>query len=138
MNTLLPTRQQAVKPFCYQSGQRLKMLGFLHSGMVTKIGGKRRQHLYITQWREGKGLSVEKVADRVGVSRESVWRWENQQHRLNPGKIKALADAIGCNPEDFWRLPARPSLDAMVKDLDDDTYELTVDLVRRAARKKAV
>lgn len=105
--------------------------------MVTKIGGKRKQHLYITQWRESKGLSIEKVADRIGVARETVWRWENEQHRLNPAKIKALADAIDCNPEDFWRLPARPSLDAMVKDLDDDTYDLTADLVRRAARKKA-
>lgn len=103
--------------------------------MVTKIGGKRRRHLYLTQWRESRNLTVEQVAGRVDVSRETVWRWETEQHRLNPEKIAALADALGCNPEDFWRLPARPSIDAVVKNVDQRTFDSVMDVARRLAHK---
>jgi len=104
--------------------------------MVTRIGGKRRQHLYLAEWREHLNLSPQKVADRLGVSRETVWRWENEQHRLNPEKIAALADAYDIEPEQFWRLPTRPSIDAMVKDQDQNTHETAVDLIRSLVKRR--
>jgi len=103
--------------------------------MVTKIGGKRRQHLYVSEWRESKGLTVERVGERLGVDRVTVWRWETQQNRLNPEKLAALAHAIGCEPEDFWRPPERPSLDALVKQAPDDLYRTAYDVVSRLTKQ---
>lgn len=103
--------------------------------MVTKIGGKRRQHLYIAEWREAKGLSFERVGERLGVDRVTVWRWETQQHRLNPEKIASLAHAMDINPEDFWRPPARPSLDALAKNASDELHRTVVDVVSRLTKQ---
>lgn len=78
-----------------------------------------------------RGLSDEKLAGRLGVARETVTRWRGQQHRLNPGKIAAIANALDCEPEELWSPPDRPSLDAMVKDADDDLRNTAADIVRR-------
>lgn len=99
--------------------------------MIKTIGGGRRAHLYIDEWMAHKGKTDQKVAEALETSRTTIWRWRTQQHRLTPSKIAALAWGIGCNPEDLWRLPARPSLDAMVHDVPDDTFETAMDVVRR-------
>lgn len=104
--------------------------------MVTKvIGNKRNLHLYITEWREAQKLSIEQVAGRVEKARETVWRWENEQHRLNPAKIGLLAEALGIEPEQFYHLPSRPSLDALVKNSSDDTVNTAYDIVARLAKR---
>jgi transcriptional regulator with XRE-family HTH domain len=105
------------------------------SGMVTRIRQGARPHLYITEWRELRGLSVEQLAGRVGVARETVWRWETQQHRLNPDKIAQLASSLDIEPEELWRRPQRQSLDALLKDATDAEHETAFDIVRRLARR---
>jgi transcriptional regulator with XRE-family HTH domain len=102
--------------------------------MVTRIRKGVRGHLYITEWRDSFGLTGEQLADRLDVSRETIWRWEKEQHRLDPGKIAALADALGIEPEQFWRLPGppnRPSVDAMLAKTTDEQRAMVVDIVRR-------
>ena len=107
------------------------------SDMVTKIGsGQRPPHLYMAEWREKSKLSVQQIADRVGVSRETIWRWENEQHRLNPGKIAAYATAVGIEPEQLFRVPLRPSADSYLKDVSQETFDTALDVVMRLARKK--
>ena len=102
--------------------------------MVTYIHRRRRGHLYIAEWMEARGLSDEKIAGRLDVARETVTRWRNQQHRLNPDKIAALAGALGIEPEELWHPPAlasRPSVDAILRDAPDE-------LVRIAAEQAAI
>lgn len=76
-----------------------------------------------------RGLSDEKLAGRLGVARETVTRWRGQQHRLNPEKIAALASALDCEPEDLWRLPSRPSVDALLKGASDDLQQKAVEMI---------
>lgn len=105
--------------------------------MVTRIGKKRRLHLYIQEWMENRGLSDEQLGLRMGVARATVWRWRSEQHRLNPEKIEALARALDLEPQDLWRppsepiLPGRPSLDEMIKDAPEDLQNTATDIVRR-------
>lgn len=96
--------------------------------MVTRIRARvgRRQHLYIQEWMQTKGLSDERLAGRLNVARETVTRYRSQQHRLNPDKIKAIADALDIAPEDLWRPPPdpnRPSIDAMLKEASDEAVK---------------
>ncbi len=97
--------------------------------MVTRIRAKARTYLYIDEWMKELGLNDEIVAERMGTSRVTVWRWRTQQNRLNPQKIAALAFALGREPEDLWRLPSRPSVDALLKGLPDDVAQKAVDVV---------
>jgi transcriptional regulator with XRE-family HTH domain len=101
------------------------------TGMVTRIRRGARQHLYIEEWMADRGLSDDKMAGRLDVARETVTRWRNQQHRLNPDKIAAIAKALDIEPEELWRPPSRPSLDALVKDSPDDLLADAADIVRR-------
>lgn len=103
--------------------------------MATLPGIRRgvRGHLYIEEWFQERGLNDEKVGNRIGVDRATVFRWRKEQHRLNPQKIAALAEALNLEPEELWRPPARRSLDALVKDASDEVVEMAFDVVKRMA-----
>lgn len=104
--------------------------------MVTRIRKGAREHLYIEEWMERRGLTDEKVARRIGVERPTITRWRNQQHRLNPAKIAALAQALDLEPEDLWRPPppldAPPSIDAMLRDEPDHIRRRAAEVIRQA------
>jgi transcriptional regulator with XRE-family HTH domain len=102
------------------------------TGMVTRIGTGKRQHLYIEEHMRAKGLSDQDVADRLETSRVTVYRWRKEQRKLTPEKIAALAEAIGIDPEQFWRLPGRPSVDAILRDAP---IEIVAEIAAEAARK---
>jgi transcriptional regulator with XRE-family HTH domain len=102
--------------------------------MVTTVRRGSRGHLYIEEWFEVRGLNDEKVGNRIGVDRATVHRWRKQQHRLNPGKIAVLAEALDLEPEELFRPPGkRPSLDALIKDASDDVVDMAFDVVKRMA-----
>src|ERR1700731_1604306 len=100
--------------------------------MVTQIHGRRgqvparRRHLYIQEWMEFRGINDERLAGRLDVDRVTVTRWRNQQHRLNPDKIAAIAAALDIEPEQVWRPPwppSRPSIDAMLSGASDEAVQ---------------
>jgi transcriptional regulator with XRE-family HTH domain len=102
--------------------------------MVTRAQKYQRDHLYITEWRERRGLSVEGLAEKLSVSRETVWRWETQQHRLNPPKIAAIAAALNIEPGQLYHHPDRPSIDAMLDDKPDELARTAYDIIQRLAQ----
>lgn len=102
--------------------------------MVTRIHKNAKAHLYIEEHMQAKGLSFDDIGGRMDVSRTTVWRWANEQWRLDPGKMEALATAIGLDsPIDLYRPPERPSIDAILKDAPQSVYEATLDVARRLA-----
>lgn len=103
--------------------------------MVTRIRKGAKPHLYIEEWQAKRGLSDQDIAGRVEVSRETVWRWKNEQHRLNPQKIAALAHALDIEPEDLWRPPARQSLDAILKNAPEEVHSMAIDIITRLSRR---
>ena len=96
----------------------------------------RRAHLFITEWLRDQGLSDQDVADKLGVNRETVWRWQTEQHRLNPQKILQLADLCGIEPGEFWHLPGVRSVDSILRGAPDDVRELAANVVQQLIRKK--
>ena len=111
------------------------MGGRIISGMVTRIRRGARPHLYITEWFEHRGLNDEKVGNRLGVARETVFRWRKEQHRLNPEKIAGLASALDCEPSELWRPPGQPSLDGLVKGAPEELQAMAVDIVKRLVNR---
>lgn len=74
--------------------------------------------LYVDEWFERLGFADQQVADRLGVSRVTVFRWRQHPHRLNPPKLSLLASVLGIRPEDFWFSPEKPSLDYRLRRLN--------------------
>lgn len=86
-----------------------------------------------------KGVKDERLAGRLGVDRVTVTRYRNQQHRLNPGKIAAIAAALDILPAKLWELPPadgpnRPSIDALLKDAPDAAVEKLAELAALLAK----
>lgn len=96
--------------------------------MVTRLKGNARTHLYIDEWMAKLGLTDEILAGRMETNRVTMWRWRTQQHRLNPQKIAAIAAAMDLQPEQLWRLPDRPSVDAILRDAPDEAVQRVADV----------
>lgn len=107
--------------------------------MVTRIHQHAKPRLYLKEHREARGISPEAMAGRLEIERESVYRWEREQRRLNPEKLAAYAHALGdeVQLEDLFRMPGRPSIDAMIKNAPESVQTMAADIVRRlvAAQK---
>jgi transcriptional regulator with XRE-family HTH domain len=102
--------------------------------MVTRIRKNAKLHLYIEEWMENRGLNDGGLGSRMGVSATTVWRWRNEQHRLDPPKIAAIANALDLeDPRDLFRPPTRPGIP--LDELGDDDYRTVRDLANRLARK---
>lgn len=105
--------------------------------MATRIGQRRRAHLYLDEWFAHRSLNDAKVADRLGIDRTTVWKWRTNPSRLDPGKMDALAAALDIEPADLYRPPSEPkpkpppgSLDEIAKDYPEDLRQKAAEIVR--------
>lgn len=53
--------------------------------------------------RKQAGLSIEGLARELGVSYQTVLRWENKKHCPNIKQVNNLAKLLDCKPTDFYR-----------------------------------
>lgn len=85
--------------------------------MVTRIGPKngKPHRPYFREWREKTGKTQEQVAERIETSKATVSRMEAGKSQYNAGYVQALADALDVEPEQLFFDPARPSVDALLK-----------------------
>lgn len=105
--------------------------------MVTDGDDCKLGHLFIEEWMQELKLNDETLGLRMGKSRTTIWRWRTEQHRLNPQKLAALAKAMKIAPEDFWRPPGRPSLDAILRNASDDLVREAAEVLKILAKRAA-
>lgn len=108
------------------------------ASMVTRIHKHARARYYPKEHRNAKHLTAKQVAERLGINEKSVYRIEKHPWRLDrEAKRDEWAEALGLESgEDLKRPPhvkKRPSLDAEVKDVSDEVYEMVYDVVKRMA-----
>jgi transcriptional regulator with XRE-family HTH domain len=97
--------------------------------MVTRIGPKTPVRFFIAEWREHRKLSQEQLANRVGTTKGSISRWENNERDITLGAFAAIAEALNCSVEDLSRDPAQPSADALLRDMDAATRRQALRLI---------
>jgi len=98
--------------------------------MVTRRKPVARR-LYLREHREAKGISAETMGERLGIERESVYRLENKHWGVSSQKQAAYAAALGLEPEELWRPPGDPTLDAIVSRAPEDVQADIQRLIRR-------
>jgi transcriptional regulator with XRE-family HTH domain len=70
--------------------------------------GERRRH-FIKEWRNHRGLTMERLADRLEISKATLSRIENGKQPYTQDTLEALADALSCEPADLiMRDPTAP------------------------------
>ncbi len=52
-------------------------------------------------YRDSKGINATELADRLGVQRNTVWRWENGRRRINPNLWARINRETGISIEEL-------------------------------------
>lgn len=69
--------------------------------VTPRLKPERRFHHYIKEWRKFRGLTQERLADRVDMSTSSISQLENGKQDYTQGTLEALAEALQCTPGDL-------------------------------------
>lgn len=70
--------------------------------------GQRRRH-FIKEWRLHRGLTMDRLADRLDISKATLSRVESGKQPYTQDTLEALADALSCEPADLiMRDPTAP------------------------------
>ena len=67
--------------------------------------GARLQRL-----RKSRGLSLAQLAEQLGVSKPTVWAWEQGRSRPVDSRLAALTEALGVGPSELLQVPANSEL----------------------------
>lgn len=55
----------------------------------------------VRELREKAGITQEELADRMGVQRNTVWRWENQKANLRAENIQRLSSVLNVDTSEL-------------------------------------
>ena len=70
---------------------------------VDDSGYSGRIALRIRELREAKGLTVEQLAEKIGISWQALYAYEARTRKLPPDLYPTIARALGCKlPNDFF------------------------------------
>lgn len=56
---------------------------------------------WLEQKRKSRGLTLAQVADRLGVSKPTVWAWEKGKAKPVDERIPAIAEVLGVTPDEL-------------------------------------
>jgi len=62
---------------------------------------RTRQKWFLRQWRKHRGLSQERLAERIGTTKSRISELETGRERYNQDVLEMLADALECEPGDL-------------------------------------
>jgi len=76
---------------------------------------RNRSKTYIKAWRNLRELSQEKVAEKIGISRENYGRIESGKVPYNQDYLELCAETLNCTPADL--LGCDPKMQNLVEQL---------------------
>jgi transcriptional regulator with XRE-family HTH domain len=69
--------------------------------------------------RKENGFSQGELAERIGVSKPTVWAWEHGRARPQEARLKGIADALGTTIDDLDGLPRTDNLAFLMAEYRD-------------------
>lgn len=66
---------------------------------------KTRKKTHIREWRKHRGLTLERLSDRIGVTPGALSQLERGDVGYTQPMLEALADALSCQPADLISRP---------------------------------
>jgi len=104
--------------------------------MPARIGPRKPPRLYIAEWREARGLTQERLAERLGTTGMTVSRWETGKSSVNTSVMSALADAFDIEPEELFRHPDRPSADSLLRGQSEAVRKQAIAIIDALRRSR--
>jgi transcriptional regulator with XRE-family HTH domain len=69
---------------------------------------------YLREWREYRGWSQREMAERVGIPKSVISRYETGDRRIHLGMLFRIMAALEIKPGQFFAPPGEPSADAVI------------------------
>jgi len=102
-----------------------------------KPAGERRRH-FIKEWRKYRGLTMDRLADRLEISKATLSRIESGKQPYTQDTLEALADALSCEPADLiMRDPTAPGAIWSLWDRASQAQRQQIESVVRALMEAA-
>lgn len=99
---------------------------------------KQYRRTFIREWREFRGLSQERLAERVGMTPGLISQLETRKAPYNQPLLEAIADALLCDPVDLLiRNPLDPEGVWSVWDSVDPTQRKQAIEILKTFKRKA-
>lgn len=90
-----------------------------------RIGPRKPHRHFIREWMKAKGITQEKLADRMGISQGTVSKALKTKTVLTEEYLIGIADALDVEVADLFRDPASPTREELLRGLTE-TEKLTV------------
>lgn len=90
-------------------------IGRYFYGMPARIKPKTAPRLYLSEWREARGMTQQEVADALETSDVTISRWETGARRPDMDAQEALAETYNIDAVDLRRHPAVESADSLLR-----------------------
>ncbi|MBV9220648.1 MAG: helix-turn-helix transcriptional regulator [Methylobacteriaceae bacterium] len=67
----------------------------------TPIKSRPRQHIFLREWRQHRGYTLEQLAGMIGTTHATLSRIERGQLPYNQGFLERAAEMLMCEPADL-------------------------------------
>tara|TARA_B110000467_G_C17822221_1_gene215571 strand:+ start:78 stop:407 length:330 start_codon:yes stop_codon:yes gene_type:complete len=105
---------------------------------IKHIPGDKPAH-FIKEWREYRGLTQERLADRLDITKGALSNIENGKSGYTEPMLKALAYALRCEPPDLiMRDPLKEdAIWSIWEKVPPSEREQVISIIKTFARKQA-
>lgn len=77
-------------------------------------------------------LTDESLGERMGVAKNTVWRWRSEPQRLDAEKLERLSQALGLDsPADLWHRPGQRRVDPLLAGASSQAIDDVIDFVKK-------
>ena len=101
-----------------------------------RIGPRKPHRHFIREWMKAKGITQERLADRLGIAQGTVSKALKSMTILTEEYLVGISEALDVEVADLFRDPASPTREELLRGLTD-TEKLTVIRMIEALRKTA-
>lgn len=93
--------------------------------MVIKIHdkGRRPAKVFLKEWLEYRGLTAERLADRLDVSKGQISKLMNGKQRYNQDWLEMIAFALDCEVPELYRSPQAPTANELLSKMTPEAKE---------------
>lgn len=87
--------------------------------------------LYIAEWCGVRGMSIQQLADKVGVSYQTIWRYIESERQPTIEKLKPVTAALGLSDvADLTKPPNSADKNALLSGLTPDQKREVMQFIR--------
>jgi transcriptional regulator with XRE-family HTH domain len=101
-----------------------------------RIGPKRPLRHYVAEWRLHLGLTQQQLADRLGVTKGTISRWETDVRSIDLQVLAAIAEAFGQPPLNLYRPPDSPSPEELLASAPEPVRREVAEYIEYLTRKR--